>query len=553
MSSQLNPRLGTRDASAILEPAYARKIGEPRGEGERVAIIVNHGMGQQVPYETIEGVAKGVWRGVQNPKNGLTSPRSLIRRVRLGTQGKDEVETELVRAEIQIQHGQQTFDVHIYEAYWAPLTEGKVALKDVMAFLFSAGSNGFMNTEYGKYRRWMFGSEYEFKLPKLRLMAILLFLMLLLLALLFMNAVLVAAATSHAIGGSDTFPGKLTVPLTSDFIAADLAVVLVSFGTVGLWVFKKLRSGTSTPRWLSWLGWILIVPGAALVVLAGWFIPFQLPGCHPECFVWPHVSAWAAHLAHECRLPGILSCLHRICITLFWGFELLAAYTARWFLVEYVGDVPAYIAAHTVSKFYDLRQQIWQTAMKVSRAVYRAQADGRSDANDSKFLYNKVIMVGHSLGSVIAYDVLNGLLLEQAFSNHPLQVAQRTRMFLTFGSPLDKTAFLFRTQADMRSPVREVAAAAVQPMIQNYNNRPKEWVNLYSKSDIISGALDYYDSPDKHNAKGEVQLQNPPGPPEMLKPVNNIPDPDARTPLAAHVEYWTGELFARELFRGITT
>jgi hypothetical protein len=83
-------------------------------------------------------------------------------------------------------------------------------------------------------------------------------------------------------------------------------------------------------------------------------------------------------------------------------------------------------------------------------------------------------MVGHSLGSVIGYDVVNGLLLEDAFSDHPLHVANRTRMFLTFGSPLDTTAFLFRTQAEMCSPIREVAAAAVQPMIQNYDSRPHE-------------------------------------------------------------------------------
>ena len=103
----MNPELllGTRDASVILEPAYAPKVGEPAPAGRRVAIIVNHGMGQQVPYETIDGVAQAIWRGIGEPQRGVATPRSLIRRVRLGTQGKDEVEDELVRAEIQIQHG----------------------------------------------------------------------------------------------------------------------------------------------------------------------------------------------------------------------------------------------------------------------------------------------------------------------------------------------------------------------------------------------------------------------------------------------------------------
>ena len=181
---------------------------------------MNHGMGQQVPYETIEGVARAVWRGITHEKNGADA-HCVIRRVRLGIEGQDEVETELVRAEIEMQHGQQKYDVHIYESYWAPLTEGKVTLKDVTSFLFNASWNGFLNTSAKSgFQRWMFGSERRFKLPKLRLMLILTALMLLLLALVVMNAVLVAAVASHAIGGANTFPGSLTVPLTSDFIVA---------------------------------------------------------------------------------------------------------------------------------------------------------------------------------------------------------------------------------------------------------------------------------------------------------------------------------------------
>src|SRR6266567_4478833 len=548
MTGEISPVLGARDAFAILEPGYARKIGEPRENGQRVAIIVNHGMGQQVPYETIEGVAKAVWRGITHEKNGPDAG-CVIRRVRLGTEGKGEVETELVRAEIEMQHGQQKYDVHIYESYWAPLTEDKVTLKDLMSFLFNAGWNGFLNTSAKNgFQRWMFGSEQRFKLPKLRLMLILTALMLLLLALVMMNAVLVAAVASHAVGGAKAFPGLLTAPLTSDFIVADVAALLIFLGTVGLpWVYTKLRQGASTPQWLSWLGWLLIVLGAGLIFLAAFVMPLQLAGWHPERLLWPNVSAGATWLAegHNSRLWGFA-------IPSLWGVELLAAYAVRWFLVEYVGDVAAYIAAHTVSKFYELRQQIWQTAMKVSRAVYRAQADHKP-GSEPGFLYQKIIVVGHSLGSVIGYDVLNGLLLEDLFSNHPLDVVRRTRMFLTFGSPLDKTAFLFRTQQDMCSPVREVAAAAVQPMIQHYNYRPEEWVNLYSKSDIISGSLEFYDPPDEHNANGGAQFQIPGVLPEMKKRVNNLPDPDARTPLAAHVEYWEGKLFADELVRGITT
>lgn len=508
-----------------------------------MAIIVNHGMGQQVPYETIDGVAQAVWRGVREPQSGVTSPRSLIRRVRLGTQGKDDVETELVRAEIQIQHEQKTFDVHIYEAYWAPLTEGKVALKDVMTFLFDAGWNGFMNTEAGTFRRWMFGGEQRFKLAKLRLMLILSFLML---------QVFIVSALLLATSGSYISPdqlGRYRIQLTSDLVIVALALDLIASGTLLLpYFYRRARRRTSTPAWLSLTGWTLLVIGVATLDLTVCSVPFQLLGFHPERSLWPGVDAWALSLFRGSALTTYLLWL------LILGVLYTAGYAVKWFLVEYVGDVVAYIAAHTVSKFYDLRQQIWQTAMKVSRAVYRAQAHHKVDTAAPEFLYEKIIMVGHSLGSVIGYDVLNGLLLEEVFSDHPLHVANRTRMFLTFGSPLDKTAFLFRTQADMGSPVREVAAAAVQPMIQDYGNRPPEWVNLYSKSDIISGHLDFYDPPDKTNAKDTGLFLNPATAPVAdERAVKNLLDPDARTPLAAHVEYWDGDLLARELVRAITT
>jgi hypothetical protein len=358
-------------------------------------------------------------------------------------------------------------------------------------------------------------------------------LMVLLLALVSMNAVVAAAAASHAIGGSNSFPpATVTAPLTADFIVADFAAVLIILATVIL------------RQWPSCIGWCLIALAALLILLAGFCMPLQLAGFTPQKWLWLWPEGWADWLKNVPRWGNLL-------LTALWGIELLAAYAVRWFLIEYVGDVTAYIAAHTVSEFSELRQQIWQAAMKVARTVYRAQAGEAQGADEPPFLYDKIIMVGHSLGSVIGYDVLNGLLLEEGFSNHPLRIVNRTRMFLTFGSPLDKTDFLFRTQADMRSSVREVAAAAAQPMIQSYANRPQEWVNLYSKSDIISGHLDFYDPPDRTNAQDK---KNPAiAPVADSRAVQNKLDPDARTPLAAHVEYWTGGLFAKELVRAITT
>ena len=95
---------------------------------------------------------------------------------------------------------------------------------------------------------------------------------------------------------------------------------------------------------------------------------------------------------------------------------------------------------------------------------------------------------------------------------------RRTKLLLTFGSPLDKTAFLFRLQESKEADVREALAAAVQPMIADTANRPAAWINIWSPRDWISGKVDYYQRP--------------------CEPfVTNVRDPEAAIPILAHTQY----------------
>lgn len=511
--------LGSPEVSPALAQAFRATT---TTSARRTAVLVAHGMGQQVPYETIDGVAQAAARGAEGAGAAITS--SVIRSVRLGTENKNDVEPELVRAEFQITDPNDgVHEVHIYEAYWAPITEGKVSASDVIRFLLSSGWNGIRNTSARTYRRWMFGRERQFTLRTELLVLVFVSIILLLMALLFINALLVAAAASHAIAHDNSFPkGLLLVKLTWDFVTVDAAAVLAVFGIL----VGKMRMRLAGP-----VGSFLVAAGA-IGILASAILMFA----HLADWRWADAAVpGGAWLLFVERWP--------LLVTILWAVEFSVAYQIRSFLIQYVGDVAAYIAAQSAWRFSEIRQQIWKTAMRVASAVYRAKT-----AEGDCFLYDKIIVVGHSLGSVIGYDVLNGLLIEEQFATNSLDVAARTRMFLTLGSPLDKTAFLFRTQKDMRSVVREVAAAAVQPMIADYRNRPLEWVNLWSPLDIISGHLDYYDLPNLANAKHKPHYDGVAADPRAVK--NEI-DPDARTPLAAHVEYWNGRLFAGHLFRAI--
>jgi len=111
-------------------------------------------------------------------------------------------------------------------------------------------------------------------------------------------------------------------------------------------------------------------------------------------------------------------------------------------------------------------------------------------------------------------------------------------MLLTFGSPLDKTAFIFRTQKSQESEVREGLAAAVQPMIVDYENRPRRWINIYSTHDWIGGSLEYYDDLTQQTHRDRF--------------VRNVEDPDATIPLVAHTMYWKNPTLAAALDQALT-
>src|SRR6185436_13659411 len=88
----------------------------------RIAVIVTHGMGQQVPFETLEGVAYALRDA--NFRHHGAEPDVRTRFVRIG-------ERLLPCAMLTVRDldGAQR-DVHLYEVYWAPLTESKITLRE---------------------------------------------------------------------------------------------------------------------------------------------------------------------------------------------------------------------------------------------------------------------------------------------------------------------------------------------------------------------------------------------------------------------------------------
>jgi hypothetical protein len=195
-----------------------------------------------------------------------------------------------------------------------------------------------------------------------------------------------------------------------------------------------------------------------------------------------------------------------------WPLIVLASGFVRTVLVQFVGDVAIYVMPYKLDAFNDLRQEIKDAVYKIAHAVYALKDQS------GRLMYDHVIVLGHSLGSVIAYDGLNRLILEDgaATPEQVLHIVDRTPLFLTFGSPLDKTAFIFGAQG-------------------HDTFRPRQWINIYSPWDIISGYLDLYDLPNSTSSKK----------------VTNLPDPEATTLLMAHTEYWNDRLLVETLYNAL--
>jgi hypothetical protein len=547
----------------------------------RVAVFVAHGMGQQIPFQTLDQVAEGLLE--QDQKKAAVKPQ--VRAVKFQDQW-------LHRIELGLRSGtKDAVEAHVYEGYWAPLTEGKITARGVMSFLRDGGINGIQNGSREFYR-WLFGEYRAFGSP-IRIVFYLLIALATVAALVVMNTTIALVAAGRALLAKE--PAWLTdglfLDLTTTFNAVVTAMVVFGLALALSYGLRKL----GTPAWvrLAW-GWLTVLLFASVLFV------ITLGGLSLVLLVYGHVK-WTTdktdQLWHRIFYPSLLNGFNRgfdtaalvlalvtgalflawwlyrfvrgvirdletprgrwltlfatVCLAvlgvlavllglaflkifrqtagsnagailrsgLAWPLLAALSFFIRQVLVQYVGDVAIYFEPYKLDSFVKLRNEIKDCVQKTASAVYSLQRD------DGSPQYDAVLVVGHSLGSVIVYDVLNRLINEDEAAGGRLNVVGRTPLLLTFGSPLDKKAFLFAVQRKNTKEAREALAATDQPLIRGYGFRPKRWINIYSPWDIISGHLSFYDP---------LKSADP-------KRVENLIDPGATTLLAAHVEYWTSK------------
>lgn len=186
-----------------------------------------------------------------------------------------------------------------------------------------------------------------------------------------------------------------------------------------------------------------------------------------------------------------------------------------------LNDVSIYNTTDVKSRFFKIRNCILDGAVNALR--YLLEAHPVAGENHSFFKYQNVLLVGHSLGSQIAFDAvnrINHLVNQGEIKGYNCQgkcdaadgekaISERLNGLVTFGSPLDKIAFFFREQV----PATEYLRCQ---LINNFHGfKQRDWVNLspfktlvrasekrlfehvpwrnyWDAKDYVSGSLDFY-------------------------------------------------------------
>ena len=231
------------------------------------------------------------------------------------------------------------------------------------------------------------------------------------------------------------------------------------------------------------------------------------------------LAAWLIILWTKFDLHPYASALLKTS-TLYPVAAILVALLLRRVLVDYVADIAVYCTAAAKSAHYVTREAILKSS---TRAL------GELLMNMS-WNFDQVIVAGHSLGSVIAYDTINKMLSKVWATPDPIgkgpqppldvDKLDKLKGLVTFGSPLDKVYYFFREHVTSSQAIR----AQILSFLHSYRRRrsgrqygdmkftygpppprldtePFEfpllggdflWLNAWARMDPVSGDLRFY-------------------------------------------------------------
>ena len=191
----------------------------------------------------------------------------------------------------------------------------------------------------------------------------------------------------------------------------------------------------------------------------------------------PLTAAWlAGRVVHA--TPDLVTNLKTLLVATAW----LGLFPLARLLVDTLGDVEVYATYTEASGRHRAHEAVLAEAVLVLR---RALEDPGTD---------RVVLVGHSLGSVVGWDALRALVLEAAAGGPiPSDALLRLERVVTYGSPVDKIRY-YHFMDDNNDPTfaRVLEAQRADTMAPPFDRRPGglAWDNYYDPADLVAGRLE---------------------------------------------------------------
>ncbi len=448
---------------------------------KRTAIWVVHGMGRQRPFETLGVFSKGLGAALESAP---PTPQFIDQHgwhqsaVRLTKQGTDHL-------------------IDVYEYYWAPQTEGKITLRAVYWWLIRSALVPYLYiTENLRLRADERRHQKRLRSELLRLA----FFFFTLVALIAVGVAYLWAGRWMALRGSEFLQDLDRSGVTTSvalMVKAGLGFIHVLALAIWTWLLAvsfgssqkhKIRALSPLTRWK----WRLFL-NATFLFLA---LSFDL--------LVPFYGPTFLNLLVPATVIAVAFALYR------W---------IRSIMVEYVGDVAIYVSSNAFSAYYDVRKKILDGAVDMLTSILRDDEPQDASRTSSAHRYDEVVVVAHSLGSVIAYDALNRILVQNQVVRADGTVRavpiQKVRLFVTCGSPLEKIYYFFRERIPEKETIRKAITDLLYPLIKGHTHEldTMQWLNFWTPRDPVSGYLYHY-------------------------PVTRNIECDDGVPLFAHTRYW---------------
>jgi hypothetical protein len=509
--------------------------------GERVAILVIHGIGQQRPYETLDRFTRNLMTSLQSSGDSTWTVQPQLD----SFPDPARVDKSWTRASYVLQPAQgaavgfesdpanQIEDISLFEYYWAPITQDKITYTGSLYFLVRAGAMPFLylasniNVLWATARRKdipgiiarEFWRQLNLFLPLLLLFGYLLW---------WLQSVPLSLSSVRRIDPLLVVPASALI-IRYLYIYTGIRALSQTFQSPSGWQRSPL-----------WRVTLCLLIFAHLVLWPLLFAPVahcfagfgsSLASSFPFFRHFGHLSTFLRQIALATQLqwdkgwrqwlqifflinPNLRDYLRE-------GFILLLMFWVRFILVSYIGDVAVYVNASEFAKTYAARTQILNECSRtLTGLLMERYAAGPKQGQPA---YDRVLIAAHSLGSVIAYDMMNAL-LNLARTSDPANSAdlqpvdlENLRGLLTFGCPLNKIFYFFREQVDPKLTLRHqtldiLHGFRLDPRVQLNrlipafvsNPDPRwtqadvalakgfKWVNAYSLQDPISGRLTFY-------------------------------------------------------------